>query len=267
MARDRFGVKPLYLAESPDALGFASEIKALRALPWVSGDPQLDAVRAYLTDASLDRGKRTFFNDVECFPAAHSLLISPGGRRLAVLLACAAALSRCVVSCATQRRRPGRGVPLAPDRLRRSAIAVRRPDRVMFIGRNGQLVDREYRRRTAVERHPRAGPRTQGARGQSATCILRPVPRSRHRRAPIRRRRGCGHGSDPPHDHSGHEPVPRVAARNFACPGRAVRIDQHRRPVPRDANCARGRSQGAARRAGRRRAAGRLHAIHRHAFR
>jgi asparagine synthase (glutamine-hydrolysing) len=81
LARDRFGVKPLYLAEGSGYLAFASEIKALRTLPWVSAEPELEVVRAYLVDGSLGRGSRTFFEDVECFPAAHSLLISSGGRK------------------------------------------------------------------------------------------------------------------------------------------------------------------------------------------
>jgi len=82
LTRDRFGVKPLYLAEGVGYLAFASEIKALRTLPWVSGDPELDVVRAYLTDGTLARGSRTFFKDVQCFPAGHSLLVSPAARKM-----------------------------------------------------------------------------------------------------------------------------------------------------------------------------------------
>jgi asparagine synthase (glutamine-hydrolysing) len=81
LSRDRFGVKPLFLAEGSGNLAFASEIKALRTLPWVSGDPDLGVVRTYLSDGSPARGTRTFFRQIESFPAAHSLLVSPGGRR------------------------------------------------------------------------------------------------------------------------------------------------------------------------------------------
>lgn len=81
LARDRFGVKPLYLAEGSGTVAFASEIKALRTLPWVSSDPEPSAVRDYLIDGSVDRGTRTFFRDIQRFPAAHSLLLSRGGRR------------------------------------------------------------------------------------------------------------------------------------------------------------------------------------------
>jgi asparagine synthase (glutamine-hydrolysing) len=81
LCRDRFGVKPLFLAEGGGNLAFASEIKAMRALPWVSADPDPGVVGRYLSDGSLARGSRTFFKQIDCFPAAHSLLVSPTGRR------------------------------------------------------------------------------------------------------------------------------------------------------------------------------------------
>lgn len=81
LARDRFGVKPLYLAEAAGRLAFASEIKALRTLPWVSDDPGARAIRDFLTYGAVDRGRETFFADIEQFPAAHGLLITSAGRR------------------------------------------------------------------------------------------------------------------------------------------------------------------------------------------
>ena len=81
LSRDRFGVKPLFLAEGSGLLAFASEIKALRTLPWISADPDPGVVRTYLSEGWLARGSRTFFREIESFPAAHSLLISSGGRR------------------------------------------------------------------------------------------------------------------------------------------------------------------------------------------
>jgi asparagine synthase (glutamine-hydrolysing) len=80
LSRDRFGVKPLFLAEGSGILAFASEIKALRSLPWVSSDADLGAVRTYLSDGSMPSGKRTFFRQIESFPAASSLLLAPVGR-------------------------------------------------------------------------------------------------------------------------------------------------------------------------------------------
>ena len=80
LCRDRFGVKPLYLAEGGGMLAFASEIKALRILPWVSSAPDVEVAARYLVDGTLARGRRTFFKDVECFPPAHSLLVRDGNR-------------------------------------------------------------------------------------------------------------------------------------------------------------------------------------------
>lgn len=49
LARDRLGVKPLYYAELPGLLLFASEIKAILAHPAMSRDIDLEAVYHYMT--------------------------------------------------------------------------------------------------------------------------------------------------------------------------------------------------------------------------
>ena len=46
LARDRFGIKPLYVYDQRDSFVFASEIAAMR--PWIRFDPDLLSIAAYL---------------------------------------------------------------------------------------------------------------------------------------------------------------------------------------------------------------------------
>jgi asparagine synthase (glutamine-hydrolysing) len=48
VARDRFGIKPLYWRAEGGTVSFASELKALRQQPGFSRDVDLDALEAYL---------------------------------------------------------------------------------------------------------------------------------------------------------------------------------------------------------------------------
>lgn len=63
-ARDRLGVKPLYFAKSEKRFAFASEPKALLALPDVSRDPRLTELPSYLTFNCVP-GSGTLFRDIE----------------------------------------------------------------------------------------------------------------------------------------------------------------------------------------------------------
>ena len=63
VARDHFGVKPLYFYRTDTALLFASEIKALLCYPDVRSEPDLDAIRDYITFQHV-LGERTLFQDV-----------------------------------------------------------------------------------------------------------------------------------------------------------------------------------------------------------
>ena len=49
LGRDRFGIKPLFVAQSHAGVAFASEMKALLRVPWVDRDWDDSALRAYLT--------------------------------------------------------------------------------------------------------------------------------------------------------------------------------------------------------------------------
>ena len=76
LARDFFGIKPLFYWKSGDELHFASEIPALLAMGKASR--KLDAARAFehLNYWTTDQGEDTFLADVKKLPAAHFAEIS-----------------------------------------------------------------------------------------------------------------------------------------------------------------------------------------------
>ena len=78
-ARDRFGVKPLYLAEPQSgALWLASEIKALHAAG-VAREPNAPVWAAYLRDGVYEHTSETFWRGVRQVPPGGSLTWSPAG--------------------------------------------------------------------------------------------------------------------------------------------------------------------------------------------
>lgn len=78
LARDRLGVKPLYLCERDGVLLFASEVKALLAYPGVPRTLNLAAVSNFLSYRHV-LGTETLFSGLEQLPPAH-LLEARGGR-------------------------------------------------------------------------------------------------------------------------------------------------------------------------------------------
>ena len=76
LARDRFGIKPLYYSEAGGELAFASE---LRALP--RGEIDLDALEAFLAFNSIP-APLTIFREVRKLPAGHLLCWEDGAVRL-----------------------------------------------------------------------------------------------------------------------------------------------------------------------------------------
>jgi asparagine synthase (glutamine-hydrolysing) len=77
MARDRFGVKPLYYSEQDGKFAFASEIKALVGRQGIRFDPDDTAIYQYLVDGVLPnpQGGQTFFRGVQGLPPGHAMTV------------------------------------------------------------------------------------------------------------------------------------------------------------------------------------------------
>lgn len=81
LVRDRLGIKPLYLAERPGALRFASTLPALLAGGGIDTAIDPIALHHYLTFHSIVPPPRTILRGVSKLPPATMLTIEPGGRR------------------------------------------------------------------------------------------------------------------------------------------------------------------------------------------
>ncbi|MFY9610540.1 MAG: asparagine synthase (glutamine-hydrolyzing) [Blastocatellia bacterium] len=77
IARDRLGIKPLYYSNTPAGFAFASEIKALLAIPGVERSPDLDALDQFLTFLWTPDPK-TAFRGIFKLPPAHYLVYRNG---------------------------------------------------------------------------------------------------------------------------------------------------------------------------------------------
>jgi asparagine synthase (glutamine-hydrolysing) len=82
LARDRYGIKPLFYARLGDRFLFASEIKSLLEFPGVKRRVNLQALHDFLTFGYVP-GEQTAFDGIHELPAAHRLSISAaGGERI-----------------------------------------------------------------------------------------------------------------------------------------------------------------------------------------
>jgi asparagine synthase (glutamine-hydrolysing) len=79
LARDRLGVKPLYLAPGADSLRFASTLPALLAGGGIDTEIDAVALHHYLSWHSVVPPPRTIIRGVQKLPPAHTLLIEPDG--------------------------------------------------------------------------------------------------------------------------------------------------------------------------------------------
>ncbi len=81
LARDRFGIKPLYYAETAGTLFFASEVRALLACGAIPRNLEREAVEAYLLFGSVAE-PMTLIEDVFSLPPGNFLFVPCAGRPL-----------------------------------------------------------------------------------------------------------------------------------------------------------------------------------------
>lgn len=76
LARDCFGIKPLYYRAHAGSFAFASEIKALLQLSGIQRQANEQSLYDYLQLGIIDNGTETFFAGIDQLPAACSLSVS-----------------------------------------------------------------------------------------------------------------------------------------------------------------------------------------------
>lgn len=84
LARDFFGIKPLYYSCQPGAFVFASEIKALMTIPSVNRGIHPERLHEYLYSGLTDYGGDTMFDGVKQIPPGHYMFLrtrDPRGSR------------------------------------------------------------------------------------------------------------------------------------------------------------------------------------------
>jgi asparagine synthase (glutamine-hydrolysing) len=73
LARDPFGIKPLYFRYLDRTFSFSSEIKALLEVPGIRPRADAQAISDYLHHGLTDNSDRTLFADIRNFPGGHYL--------------------------------------------------------------------------------------------------------------------------------------------------------------------------------------------------
>jgi asparagine synthase (glutamine-hydrolysing) len=79
LARDPFGIKPLYFAQDATRFAFASDVHTLLAFPWVSRTANAERTYEYLRYGTTDHGVDTMLAGVSQVPAGHFSWVSLGG--------------------------------------------------------------------------------------------------------------------------------------------------------------------------------------------
>lgn len=82
IARDRFGIKPLYYRQYNDTFIFSSEIKGLIGLKGLYHTPNLKKIYGFIAYRHLDTDSDTFFNEVKQLPPASYSWIDEDGKMI-----------------------------------------------------------------------------------------------------------------------------------------------------------------------------------------
>jgi asparagine synthase (glutamine-hydrolysing) len=78
LARDRFGIKPLYVCNQSDAFIFSSEIRAMR--PWFTFQPDLLSIAAHMSGFSGPTKGFSFYKDIEIVPPGSIIEVNKGAK-------------------------------------------------------------------------------------------------------------------------------------------------------------------------------------------
>lgn len=78
-SRDRFGIKPLFVAWHGDTFYFASEVKAILAAGEIAAKPNLSFVHRYLMLDECENGRDTAFEGITQLSSGHNLVVTGEG--------------------------------------------------------------------------------------------------------------------------------------------------------------------------------------------
>lgn len=81
-SRDRFGIKPFYIANINDTFYFASEVKSILVHSDVPCEPNLQYIRNLISGGIPLEGNGSAFEHITQIPAGHNLIIRSDNRRL-----------------------------------------------------------------------------------------------------------------------------------------------------------------------------------------
>jgi len=82
-ARDRIGIKPFYYSFKDEKFAFASELKSLLNLPWVSKELNFQSLYHYVS-LQFTPAPDSIFRDIKKLPAAHSFTYDLSAKQLRV---------------------------------------------------------------------------------------------------------------------------------------------------------------------------------------